>query len=117
MVDDVAGARRPDHFCKVYPRKPLSPELALLSIAGIVVLLAPVGVFIAAAVRFGGERQDRRLAELRPVGADRAITAGIAAGEAVPSTLLGIALGTIVFLAVLAVVGSSRCPRSSRGWR
>ncbi|MGW0212498.1 FtsX-like permease family protein [Streptomyces sp. NPDC003233] len=67
-------------------------------------LLAPIGVFIAAAVRFGGQHRDRRLAALRLVGADRGMTTGIAAGEAVPSTLVGIALGTILFLAVLAVV-------------
>ncbi|MBX7554576.1 FtsX-like permease family protein [Streptomyces sp. NPDC004232] len=105
MVDGVAGARRLDHFGKAYPRKPLPPELALLGIAGIVVLLAPVGVFIAAAVRFGGEQRDRRLAALRLVGADRGMTAGIAAGEAVLSTLVGIALGAILFIAGRQFIG------------
>ena len=46
------------------------------------VLLLPVAVFIATAVRFGGERRDRRLAALRLVGADSRMTRRIAAGEA-----------------------------------
>jgi ABC-type antimicrobial peptide transport system permease subunit len=98
MADGVAGARRLDHFGKVYPAKPLDPELALLSIVGMVVLLAPVAVFIAAAVRFGGEHRDRRLAALRLVGADRRMTARIAAGETLVSALLGVALGAVLFL-------------------
>ncbi|SHH50296.1 FtsX-like permease family protein [Streptomyces sp. 3214.6] len=105
MVNGVAGTRRLDHFGKAYPKKPLSPELALLSIAGIVVLLAPVGIFIAAAVRFGGEHRDRRLAALRLVGADRRMTAGIAAGETLLSTLAGIVLGAILFMAGRQFVG------------
>ncbi|MFH8738369.1 FtsX-like permease family protein [Streptomyces sp. NPDC017964] len=105
MVTGVAGTRRLDHFGKVYAKKPLSPELALLSIAGIVVLLAPVGVFIAAAVRFGGEHRDRRLAALRLVGADRRMTAGIAAGETLLSTLAGLALGAILFMAGRQFIG------------
>ncbi|MEV5383641.1 FtsX-like permease family protein [Streptomyces sp. NPDC052721] len=105
MVDGVAGTRRLDHFGKVYPKKPLSPDLALLGIAGIVVLLVPVGVFIAAAVRFGGEHRDRRLAALRLVGADRRMTAGIAAGEAVLSTAIGIVLGAILFMAGRQFIG------------
>ena len=42
----------------------------LLLVIILVVLLLPVAVFIATAVRFGGERRDRRLAALRLVGAD-----------------------------------------------
>ncbi|MEU5597782.1 FtsX-like permease family protein [Streptomyces sp. NPDC020298] len=105
MVNGVAGTRRLDHFGKVYPKKPLSPELALLGIAGIVVLLAPVGVFIAAAVRFGGEHRDRRLAALRLVGADRRMTAGIAAGETLVSALAGVALGAILFMTGRRFIG------------
>ncbi|MFD8565511.1 FtsX-like permease family protein [Streptomyces sp. NPDC059639] len=98
MVTGVGGTRRLDHFGKAYPKKPLAPELVLLSIAGLVVLLVPVGVFIAAAVRFGGEHRDRRLAALRLVGADRRMTAAIAAGEVMLSTLAGTALGAVLFM-------------------
>ncbi|MGX9883394.1 FtsX-like permease family protein [Streptomyces sp. NPDC002276] len=98
MAVGVAGADRLDHFGKTYPQKPLDPALTLLSIVGMVVLLAPVAVFIAAAVRFGGERRDRRLAALRLVGADRRMTARIAAGETLVSALIGVALGAVLFM-------------------
>ncbi|MEV7141628.1 ABC transporter permease [Streptomyces tauricus] len=98
MTVGIDGARRIDHFGKVYPAKPLSPALALLSITGIVVLLTPVGVFLAAAARFGGEQRDRRLAALRLIGADRRTTARIAAGEALAGSVLGIVLGGAFFL-------------------
>lgn len=98
MATDAGQTRRLDHFGKAYAKKPLPPELVLLCIAGIVVLLLPVGAFIAAAVRFGGERRDRRLAALRLVGANRGTTATIAAGEVALSTLAGIALGAILFI-------------------
>ncbi|MFF7888796.1 FtsX-like permease family protein [Streptomyces sp. NPDC020794] len=98
MAAGAGQTRRLDHFGKAYPKKPLPPELVLLSIAGIVVLLVPVGAFIAAAVRFGGERRDRRLAALRLVGANRRMTATIAAGEVALSTLAGIAVGTVLFM-------------------
>ncbi|MEW2572614.1 FtsX-like permease family protein [Streptomyces sp. NPDC047070] len=98
LVAGVGDTRRLDHFGKTYPRKPLSPELVLLGIAGIIVLLVPIGVFIAAAVRFGGEHRDRRLAALRLIGADRRMTATVAAGEAALSTLAGTVLGAVLFL-------------------
>ncbi|MFF4949480.1 FtsX-like permease family protein [Streptomyces chattanoogensis] len=77
-----------------------SPLVVLAILVGCVALLAPVAVFIATAVRFGGERRDRRLAALRLVGADRATTRRIAAGEAVAGALLGLLTGTALFLAV-----------------
>ncbi|WP_437115071.1 FtsX-like permease family protein [Streptomyces flaveolus] len=61
-------------------------------------LLLPVAVFIAAAVRFGGERRDRRLAALRLVGADGRMTRRIAGGEALAGALLGLVLGAGFFL-------------------
>ena len=59
----------------------------------------PVAVFIATAVRFGGDRRDRRLAALRLVGADARTTRRIAAGEALFGALLGLAVGAGFFLA------------------
>ncbi|MGW5660186.1 ABC transporter permease [Streptomyces sp. NPDC003758] len=74
------------------------PVLLLLTLVVFVVLLMPVGVFIAAAVRFGGERRDRRLAALRLVGSDSGMTRRIAAGEALAGSLLGLLFGTGFFL-------------------
>ncbi|GCD43327.1 FtsX-like permease family protein [Streptomyces paromomycinus] len=76
-----------------------NPQLLLSILVGSVALLVPVAVFIAAAVRFGGERRDRRLAALRLVGTDRATTRRIAAGEALAGALLGLLTGAVVFLA------------------
>ncbi|MFI1416986.1 ABC transporter permease [Streptomyces sp. NPDC020731] len=75
------------------------PVLMLLILVVFVVLLMPVAVFIAAAVRFGGERRDRRLAALRLVGSDGGMTRRIAAGEALGGALLGLLFGTGFFLA------------------
>ncbi|MEU6145962.1 FtsX-like permease family protein [Streptomyces sp. NPDC047081] len=77
----------------------LDPVLILLIMIIFVVLLLPVGVFIAAAVRFGGERRDRRLAALRLVGADGRMARRIAGGEALAGALLGLVLGTVFFVA------------------
>jgi hypothetical protein len=74
------------------------PVLLLIVLVVFLVLLAPVAVFIAAAVRFGGERRDRRLAALRLVGSDSRMTRRIAAGEALAGALLGLVVGTGLFL-------------------
>lgn len=91
------GAMRIESFGDSYPPRQLEPELVLLSVTGIVVLLTPVAVFVAAATRFGGEARDRRLAALRLVGADRSMTARIAAGEALAGALTGLAVGWLLF--------------------
>ncbi|MET9152663.1 FtsX-like permease family protein [Streptomyces griseoflavus] len=77
----------------------MDPVLMLLILVVFVVLLMPVAVFIATAVRFGGERRDRRLAALRLVGSDGGMTRRIAAGEALGGALLGLVFGTGFFLA------------------
>ncbi|MYX42120.1 ABC transporter permease [Streptomyces sp. SID89] len=74
------------------------PVLILLVLVVFVVLLMPVAVFITAAVRFGGEQRDRRLAALRLVGSDSRMTRRIAAGEALAGSLLGLVFGTVFFL-------------------
>ncbi|MGQ4384248.1 ABC transporter permease [Streptomyces sp. SAS_270] len=76
----------------------MDPILVLLILIVFVVLLMPVGVYIAAAVRFGGERRDRRLAALRLVGADGGMARRIAAGEAMAGAVLGLVLGAGFFL-------------------
>ncbi|MDF9815352.1 FtsX-like permease family protein [Streptomyces sp. SPB162] len=76
----------------------LGAILTLLVIIGLVVLLMPVAILIATAVRFGGERRDRRLAALRLVGADTRMTRRIAAGEALIGALAGLVFGLGFFL-------------------
>ncbi|MEU6758803.1 FtsX-like permease family protein [Streptomyces sp. NPDC046685] len=86
--------------------EPLDPVLMLLVVLTFVALLLPVAVFIAAAVRFGGERRDLRLAAIRLVGADTRTVRRIAAGEALGGSLVGLALGVGFFAAGRALVGS-----------
>jgi hypothetical protein len=77
----------------------MGPTFDLLLVIMLVVLLLPVVVFIATAVRLGGERRDRRLAALRLVGADNRMTRRIAAGEALFGAVLGLLVGGGLFLA------------------
>ncbi|MFJ9857735.1 ABC transporter permease [Streptomyces albogriseolus] len=93
MRIDAFGADRSQYT------EPLDPVLVMLTLVIFVVLLVPVGVFIATAVRFGGERRDRRLAALRLVGSDSRMTRRIAAGEALAGAVLGLVFGTGFFLA------------------
>ncbi|KOG27855.1 ABC transporter permease [Streptomyces resistomycificus] len=93
LVTRLAEFGKPDA-----PPEQTDPVLLLMVLVVFVVLLTPVAVFIAAAVRFGGERRDRRLAALRLVGSDRGMTRRIAAGEALAGALLGLAVGTGFFL-------------------
>ncbi|ANP49195.1 ABC-type lipoprotein release transport system permease subunit [Streptomyces griseochromogenes] len=85
---------------------PMNPVLLLLVLVAFVVLLMPVAVFIAAAVRFGGERRDRRLAALRLVGSDSRMTRRIAAGEALTGSLVGLVFGAVFFLLGRQLAGS-----------
>ncbi|MFJ2557792.1 MULTISPECIES: FtsX-like permease family protein [unclassified Streptomyces] len=86
---------------------PVTPDGVLVALITLicVVLLVPVTVFMATAVRFGGERRDRRLAALRLVGADIRTTRRIAAGEALFGAVLGLLTGVALFLAVRPFAG------------
>ncbi|MEU8664314.1 ABC transporter permease [Actinoplanes philippinensis] len=84
----------------------VDPFMVLLTAVGMVVLLTPVVVFMASAVRFGGEARDRRLAALRLVGSDAAMTRRIAAGETLAGAVLGLLVGAV--LAVGAVLLAHR---------
>ncbi|MFE6284777.1 ABC transporter permease [Streptomyces sp. NPDC057877] len=88
------------------PSEPWDPVLILLIVVLFAVLLMPVGVFIAAAVRFGGERRDRRLAALRLVGSDSRMTRRVAAGEALAGSALGLVFGVVFFLIGRELAGS-----------
>ncbi|MBT2409326.1 ABC transporter permease [Streptomyces sp. ISL-12] len=97
---DDSSVTRIDHFGPIDSTSSdeLDPVLLLLILVVFVVLLMPVAVFIATAVRFGGERRDRRLAALRLVGSDGLMTRRIAAGEALAGSVLGLVFGTVFFL-------------------
>ncbi|MFH8338641.1 ABC transporter permease [Streptomyces sp. AM6-12] len=98
----IAGYGTPD----APPPSRMDPVLILLVLVVFVVLLMPVAVFIATAVRFGGERRDRRLAALRLVGSDSRMTRRIAAGEALAGSLVGLVFGTAFFLLGRQFAGS-----------
>ncbi|WP_393060210.1 ABC transporter permease [Streptomyces sp. LN549] len=97
-LTSAAGGHRIAGYGDPGPADPLSPMLIVLIIMVCVVLLAPVAIFIATAVRFGGDRRDRRLAALRLVGTDIRMTRRIAAGEALFGSVLGLLIGLAVFL-------------------
>ncbi|MFF5281487.1 FtsX-like permease family protein [Streptomyces sp. NPDC013171] len=88
------------------PEEPMNAFLILLVVVACVVLLLPVLVFVATAVRFGGEQRDRRLAALRLIGADTAMTRRIAAGESLASALLGLLVGLGLFAAARQFAGT-----------
>ncbi|NML52915.1 ABC transporter permease [Streptomyces sp. R302] len=88
------------------PEEPMNAFLILLVVVACVVLLLPVLVFVATAVRFGGEQRDRRLAALRLIGADTATTRRIAAGESLAGALLGLLAGLGLFAAARQFAGA-----------
>ena len=92
------GVRRLDRFGHGDAPEGLDPILSLLVVVVFAALLLPVAVFVGAAVRFGGEARDRRLATMRLVGADVAMTRRIAAGESLLGALLGLLAGGLLFL-------------------
>ncbi|MFI1014808.1 FtsX-like permease family protein [Streptomyces sp. NPDC020965] len=96
-IDSIGGTRLSE---------PLSPSLMLMVIITFVVLLMPVAVLIATAVRFGGERRDQRLAALRLVGADTRMTRRIAAGEALFGAVIGLAVGLALFAGGRQLIGT-----------
>ncbi|BEL03346.1 ABC transporter permease [Actinoplanes sichuanensis] len=101
---------RIDAFGHSFEAEGVSPMMVLLTAVGMVVLLTPVIVFMASAVRFGGEARDKRLAALRLVGSDAGMTRRIAAGETLAGAVLGLLVG-----AVLAVVAALLANRYATG--
>ncbi|RDD85235.1 ABC transporter permease [Streptomyces parvulus] len=110
LAPRIDGGRvtRIDRFGDTDPGEQESdPVLLLLVLVVFVVLLMPVAVFIAAAVRFGGERRDRRLAALRLVGSDSHMTRRIAAGEALAGAVLGLVFGAGFFMVGRQLAGTA----------
>ncbi|MFE4370168.1 FtsX-like permease family protein [Streptomyces sp. NPDC056835] len=102
------GGHRTAGYGSALNPSPVNPYLIVLIVLICVVLLVPVAIFIATAVRFGGDRRDRRLAALRLVGADIATTRRIAAGEALFGAALGLLVGGALFLAARPLAGGVR---------
>ncbi|MFD0804097.1 FtsX-like permease family protein, partial [Streptomonospora algeriensis] len=88
-IDDFGAERRASGT---------NPAILLLVLVGSTVALLPLGVFIAAALRFGSDKRDRRIAALRLIGADRWTAGRIACGEAVVGALAGLVAGVALFL-------------------
>jgi len=80
------------------------PLVTMLVILMSVGLLLPIAVFVATASRFGSDQRNVRLAAIRLIGADRIATARIAAGEALSGTVLGVAFGLLLFLALRPLI-------------
>ncbi|WP_329020365.1 ABC transporter permease [Streptomyces sp. NBC_00690] len=93
-------------FGRYAAEDPFVGVILLIVVIAFVALLLPVAVFIATAVRFGGEQRDRRLAALRLVGSDRAMTHRIAAGEALCGALLGLVAGAGLFFLARQFAGA-----------
>ncbi|WP_411141223.1 FtsX-like permease family protein [Streptomyces sp. x-80] len=100
------GTQRIESFGDHRMPATMSPVLLAIVILACVVLLMPVAIFIATAVRFGSDSRDRRLAALRLVGADIRMTRRMAAGEALFGSLFGLVLGAALFLAVRQAAAS-----------
>ncbi|OEV10413.1 ABC transporter permease, partial [Streptomyces nanshensis] len=104
-LSEAHGAVRVDKFGSPVEEAPLEPALLLLVVVACAVLVMPVAIFIATAVRFGGEQRDSRLAALRLIGADVATARRMAAGETLVGALLGLLLGGWFFLLGRAFIG------------
>jgi hypothetical protein len=107
------SAARISSFGNPSPDEGIPEVLLLLAAVGLVVLLVPVAVFLATAVRFGGEARDRQLAALRLVGASAATTRRIAAGETLAGAVLGLVVGGLLFL-VAGLLGGRLLPPDMR---
>ncbi|MUL41709.1 FtsX-like permease family protein [Streptomonospora sp. PA3] len=94
----MTSVTRIDDFGKQRAESGTDPAALLLVLVGAVVALLPLGVFVAAALRFGADQRDRRLAALRLLGADRWTAGRIACGETLVGALAGLAAGVGLFL-------------------
>ncbi|BCY11481.1 ABC transporter permease [Actinoplanes sp. L3-i22] len=77
-----------------------STSTYVLVVALLATLLLPVAIFIGAALRFGADVRDRRLAAIRLIGADRRAILRIALGESLVPAACGLLLGTALYLVV-----------------
>ncbi|GAA1749343.1 FtsX-like permease family protein [Streptomonospora arabica] len=94
----AALVTRIDDFSRPRADSAADPAILLLLVLATVVALLPLGVFVAAALRFGADQRDRRLAALRLIGADRWAAARTACGETLVGALAGLAVGVGLFV-------------------
>ncbi|KUL39504.1 FtsX-like permease family protein [Actinoplanes awajinensis] len=93
------GSWRVDRFG--FPEEPAPGTGSYVLVAVLLAtLLLPVAIFIGAALRFGGDTRDRRLAAIRLIGADSRAVLRMAVGESLVPAGLGLLLGTALYLAV-----------------
>jgi ABC-type lipoprotein release transport system permease subunit len=105
-LSESGGATRVEKFGSPQDDQPMDPTLVLLVVVACAVLVMPVAIFVATAVRFGGEQRDTRLAALRLIGADIATARRMAAGETLVGALVGLLLGGWFFLLGRAFIGN-----------
>lgn len=89
------------------PKSPpgLNAQMWITLAFGVTVLLVPIVVFVTSATRLAEAARERRLAALRLVGADGRQVRRIASGESLVGSVLGVALGWLVFLSGRQLVG------------
>jgi hypothetical protein len=78
----------------------LRGDLVFLGVLGVLVLLVPMLVFVAATSRIAGAERERRLSALRLAGASARQVRRIGAAESLVGAATGGLLGLVVFLAV-----------------
>ncbi|GGM69483.1 hypothetical protein GCM10012275_44900 [Longimycelium tulufanense] len=81
-------------------QSPVPREYRLLLNAATAAMLVPIGVFVLVATRLGAAAREQRLAAVRLAGAGPGQANRIASGEALASAVLGLVIGTGLFLAV-----------------
>jgi hypothetical protein len=97
------GSWRVDRFG--FPDDPgPGPSTYVMVAVMLATLLLPVAIFIGAALRFGGDTRDRRLAAIRLIGADSRAVLRVAVGESLVPAGLGLLLGTALYLVVRSQV-------------
>lgn len=93
------------YFGTMFPdTQPLPPLLWTLILVGLVVLLVPMFVLVAAVSRLSAVDRRRRLAAIRLVGAGARQIRRISAGEVLAGAVGGLLAGAALFLALRAVV-------------
>jgi hypothetical protein len=114
------GAWRVDRFGLPSLDEPAGPAVYVTVTVIIATLLLPIAIFIGAALRFGAETRDRRLAAIRLIGADGRAVLRIALGESLVPAVVGLAAGTALYLLIrsriadLGMFGLSAFPADVR---
>ncbi len=82
------------------PETGLTVFLRILLIIGVVVLMLPVALFIAAAARLDAQNSDTRLAAFRLAGADPRQVRWLVAVESLAAAIPGVIVGFVAFFAL-----------------